>query len=395
MAKQLHLHPKIDPSIWTVNSHVSEDDEIPVIISCRHRRLLAATHSRLKIHGCCIKHSLPIINAVSTVIKRSTLQTMLKSKQVSYVYLDTQVRGVLDTARNTLHDNWAFNNGYTGKGVTVAIIDTGIAPHPDLIKPNRRIIGFKDFVNNRSEPYDDEGHGTHVAGIVAGNGHSSGGRFRGIAPEANLVGVKVLNANSTGTISDVLAGMQWVLNNRKKYKIRIVNISFGAQSSQSANRDPLSRAARRMVQEGLIVVAAAGNSGPEPETINSPGVSPSVITVGALDDRQNRLTMASFSSRGPTLDGYHKPDIVAPGVAIASLGNKGADYVSMSGTSMATPMVSGALALLLQKNPRLSPASAKSTVLAKSKNLKYGRDTEGKGLLDIKRLLSSTSRIKE
>lgn len=388
MTKKINSYPRVDPSIWAVQSRESEDDKIPVIISCRNLRLLPVTQQHLKDHGCYIKHSLPIINAVSTIVKRSTLETMLKSKHVSYIFLDAQVSGVLDIARTTLHANWANSNHYTGKDVTVAVIDTGIAPHPDLTRPRSRIIGFKDFVNNRLEPYDDEGHGTHVAGIIAGNGHSSGGKYRGIAPEANLVGVKVLNSSSSGTISDVLAGMQWVLNNRKKYQIRIINMSFGAIASQPAHKDPLCLAARKMVNEGLIVVTAAGNSGPDPKTINSPGISASVITVGALDDRVDRMTIPPFSSRGPTAEGLHKPDIIAPGVDITSLNNKGSGYIAMSGTSMATPTVAGALALLVQKQPRLTPAKAKAQLLRSSKRLQYARDAEGNGLLNIKTLLN-------
>lgn len=387
MAKKISPYPKVDPSIWAVQSRESEEENIPVIISCKHRSLLPATHRRLQKQGCCIKHSLPIINAVSTVIQRSTLESMLKSKHVSYIFLDAQVRGVLDTARTTLHAKWAYNQRHTGKGVTVAVIDTGIAPHPDLTKPRSRIIGFKDFVNHRLEPYDDEGHGTHVAGIIAGNGHSSKGKYRGIAPEANLVGVKVLNSSSSGTISDVLAGMQWVLNNRKKYKIKIVNMSFGAAVSQPCQKDPLCLAARKMVQEGLIVVVAAGNSGPDPKTINSPGTAPSVITVGAMDDRVDLMSIPPFSSRGPTPEGIHKPDIVAPGVNITSLNHRGSGYVAMSGTSMATPMVSGALALLMHSRPRLTPAKAKTHLLASTKSMRFQRDSEGKGLLNIKTLL--------
>jgi len=290
------------------------------------------------------------------------------------------------TAVSAINAPAAWAAGYTGKGITVAVVDTGIYPHPDLTEPANRIIGFKDFVNKKTSPYDDCGHGTHVAGIIAGNGGKSNGQYKGVAPEANLVGVKDLD-NTGGRSSDVIAGIQWVVQNKATYNIKVINLSLGAPATQSYATDPLSQAAGAAWDAGLVVVAAAGNNGPAAGTINTPGINAHIITVGAVDDRGTVDTkddvIAGFSSRGPTIDGLTKPDLVAPGVNITSLASetsylpkknsgpggkpgKAAQaepqekpaqttitnyYVTMSGTSMATPMVAGTAALILEKNP--------------------------------------------
>ncbi|MCA9795954.1 MAG: S8 family peptidase, partial [Candidatus Eremiobacteraeota bacterium] len=208
---------------------------------------------------------------------------------------------------------------YTGKGVGIAVIDTGIYPHPDMAYPHQRIVAFQDFVNGKSVPYDDNGHGTHVAGDAAGSGFLSGGIHRGTAPDANLIGIKVLDKNGRGSTSRILQGLNWAVENKARYNIRVINLSLGTgdTSARSAN-DPIRKAVERAVEEGIVVVVSAGNQGPETGTISSPGDSPAVITVGAVDDRNtpdhSDDRIPSFSSRGAA--GSSKPDLVAPGEAI-------------------------------------------------------------------------------
>jgi serine protease AprX len=276
----------------------------------------------------------------------------------------------------------------TGQGVVVAVVDSGISPHAAL---QNRVIANVSLVTGDPSVADAFGHGTHVAGIIAGNGAAAIGVTNlytgGIAPGARLVNVRVLGANGSGLTSDVIAGINWVIANRARYNIRVINLSLGHPVTEPAATDPLCGAVTRAVQAGLVVIASAGNAGKNAEGqtvlggIMSPGNSPNAITVGALNTwgtvSRNDDTVTTYSSRGPTrFDLAVKPDVVAPGNKIVSLEASGSylsttypflyragyvnnSYMQLSGTSMAAPMVSGAVALLLQGNPSLSPAQVK------------------------------------
>lgn len=208
---------------------------------------------------------------------------------------------------------------FTGRGVGIAVIDTGIYPHPDFNFPHSRVVAFQDFVNGSTLAYDDNGHGTHTAGDAAGNGFLSGGVHRGPAPEANLIGVKVLDKNGNGTTSNILKGINWAVENKEQYNIRVINLSLGS-SQRWAHRkqDPIQQAVEKAVDAGIVVVVAAGNEGPYPGTISAPGDNPRVITVGAVDDRNtpdpSDDRIPAFSSRGKSET--MKPDLVAPGEGI-------------------------------------------------------------------------------
>lgn len=247
---------------------------------------------------------------------------------------------------------------YTGKGVRIAVLDTGIMEHPDM---QHRIIDFYDCTNNRRKPYDDNGHGTHVSGILAGDGKKSNGILAGIAPESELIGVKVLDRAGEGKVEYILKGLQWVKENWEKYQIRIVNISVGAKAGMESEKEEcLIRAVESLWDIGLIVVVSAGNLGPGTGTVTVPGTSRKVITVGAIEAGGKE---AEYSGNGPTEDCIVKPDILAPGYRIISCSHNfekdGSYYVVKSGTSMATPVVSGAIALLLSKYPDLTNVETK------------------------------------
>jgi serine protease AprX len=290
--------------------------------------------------------------------------------------------------------------GYTGAGVGVAIIDSGITTwHDDLTNKtsklypygNQRVSKFVDFVNGRTLPYDDNGHGSHVAGIIGGNGYDSQGEKTGIAPGANLVSLKVLDQNGQGTISNIIAALGWVAANASQYNIRVVNMSVGARIMESYWTDPLTLATKALTDRGIVVVAAAGNNGKNAlgqlqwGGINAPANAPWVLTVGASSTMgtltRNDDEMASFSSSGPTAHDFDaKPDLVAPGTGTISLAVPGSTfyatkalylltgklplgskpYLALSGTSMAAPVVSGTVALMLQANPNLTPNLVKA-----------------------------------
>ena len=278
--------------------------------------------------------------------------------------------------------NWgdSFRLGVTGKGTGVAVLDTGVCLHADL---DGIVAGFCDVVRGRSEPYDDNSHGTHVCGIIGGNGAASDGRFQGMAPECRLICVKVLDKKGNGYASDVLAGLKWVREHREEYGIRIVNISVGSFSRKVMHEDSvLVRGVDAAWDEGLVMVIAAGNQGPRAMSITTPGISRKVTVMG------NR--MVDYSGRGPTAACILKPDIVAPGSRIVSCSNQPQKYQIKSGTSMSTPLVSGAIALLLEKYPQMTNKEVKLHLRERAVDLGLPHNQQGWGLLDVKRLLADS-----
>ena len=313
--------------------------------------------------------------------------------------------------------------GYTGAGVGVAIIDSGITSwHDDLTNKsskvypygNQRVSKFVDFVNGRTQPYDDNGHGSHVAGIIGGNGYDSNGDKAGIAPGASLISLKVLDGNGQGTISNIIAALNWVAANATKYNIRVVNMSVGAGVYESYWTDPLTLATKALTDKGIVVVAAAGNMGKGKDgklqwgAITAPGNAPWVLTVGA-SSTMGTLTrsddqMADYSSSGPTAyDFAAKPDLVAPGTGTVSLAVPGSlfystkvanllsgtlslgvkPYLALSGTSMAAPVVSGTVALMFQANPNLTPNFIKAILQYTSQRYPgYSALRQGAGFLN-------------
>jgi len=330
-------------------------------------------------------------------------------------YLSTRSTGA-DVVQQSL--------GLTGRGIGIAVVDSGITSwHDDLTSSdgrtypygNQRVSKFVDLVNGQMMPYDDHGHGSHVAGILVGNGFDSRGRQSGMAPDASLVSLKVLDAQGKGTISSVIAALDWVAANARAYNIRIVNLSVGAAVTQSYWIDPLALAARRLSERGILVVAAAGNLGQNADGemqyggILAPGNAPWVLTVGASSTEGTARTqddiVADFSSLGPTRGDYlAKPDLVAPGRGVLSLAVPGSTlyqasadylvsgnvktgypaYLSLTGTSMAAPQVAGAAALMLQANPRLTPNLVKAILQYTARaDASYGALQEGAGFLDV------------
>lgn len=275
----------------------------------------------------------------------------------------------MERVKRLIHADYAYRHGLTGKGVTVAFMDTGIVPHPDF---GQRILDFRDFCNGRSTMYDDNGHGTHVAGIVAGDGRMSGdgnaGRISihsGVAPGANIVMLKVLDAEGNGTTSTVLRGVDWLLSVKEKYKIRLLNISVGMlPSAGMSEQQALLEAVDKVWNSGIMVVAAAGNNGPGENSVTIPGISRRILTVGSSDDDMmvTRGLGSGYSGRGPTECCIVKPEILAPGTNITSCSRNKKGYQVKSGTSMAAPVVTGALALAFQKFPYLTPAEMKIRV---------------------------------
>ena len=277
-----------------------------------------------------------------------------------------------------------------GQGITVAVVDSGIAPHGDLLDgaENSRVVAQVDFSGGQSPPDDYNGHGSHVAGTIAGSGAKSGGTYIGVAPKVNLVDVKVTDDQGASTTSDVVAGLQWIYDNKDVYNIRVVNISLNSSVPESYHTSPLDAAVEILWFNRIVVVVSAGNNGAGTDDgiLYPPANDPFVITVGATDDMDTADTgddvLASFSGYGTTEAGFAKPDLVAPGTDIISLlasddcnlviahpahavgGPAGNYYFRMSGTSMASSVTAGAVALLLQDEPDLTPDQVKYRLMA-------------------------------
>ncbi len=272
----------------------------------------------------------------------------------------------------------------------------GIGRHPDF---GNRVTAFVDFVNGRQASYDDSGHGTHVAGCVGGNGYASRGMYKGMAPECRFCIGKVLDQNGEGCIESMYRGLMWVLENHARYRIRILNVSLGIGTSGEMGRmEELVQLLDAAWGEGIVVVCAAGNNGPKEGTISPLGSSRKVITVGCHEGGYfgpRKDLCENYSGRGSSGMLYRKPDVVAPGTDIFSCNIqwKGSDkggfrnaYTKKSGTSMATPVVSGAAALFLQKYPQMNNEQVKRKMIYSAQDLGDSWNKQGWGMLDVAKM---------
>jgi serine protease AprX len=344
-----------------------------------------------------IRRALNDVTALTVDIDATTAAELSADDDTLTISVDATVRSAgLGGGSKAVRSSGArqartqFNRA--GRGLSIAIIDSGVQPHADL--PASRIRKFVDFVNGRTSAYDDFGHGTHVAGIAAGSGSSSSALedpYVGAAPEVDIVALKVLDAHGAGKTSDVIAALEWVALNHLIYNIRIVNLSLGHPIYEPASTDPLVKAAEALVERGIVVVASAGNLGIDPVDgqpgnggVTSPANGSRIIAVGAIDNRGTNVrsddAVADYSSRGPTrFDLIVKPDLVASGHRVPSLAAPGSylfehypelhvavgtetvpQYMVLSGTSMAAPLVAGTAGLMLEGNPRLSVGSIRA-----------------------------------
>lgn len=280
----------------------------------------------------------------------------------------------------------------SGNNVVTAILDTGVTIHPDL---RGRLIGYKDLINHRKEPYDDNGHGTHIAGIIAGNGYCSNGLYSGIAPESKIVSIKVLDFAGNGKINDVIQGIRFVLEMKEKWNIRIANISMGTKKhGNRADEEELLNWVEQMWDAGIVVITASGNFGPDYGSVTLPGASKKVITVGACDAMYNKRkpNINFYSGCGPTDECVIKPDICAPGNHIYSCNfrypsRSNKPYIAKTGTSMATPVIAGATALLLQKYPEMGNVEVKMRLWESADDMGLGENSQGHGMINIGKYL--------
>lgn len=342
-----------------------------------------------------VTQQLPLVDGFSAVMTAAQARALARHPGVFRVDQDGPVRALDDATGSDFGATaaWADRPGLDGSGVGICVIDTGVDPAHEQIAP--RTVTFHDFVGSRATAYDDHGHGTHVTSIAAGDGvgSSSAATYRGVAPAADLYAAKVLDSTGYGSDSQVIAGIQWC---HDQAGVRVLSMSLG-DTIVSDGSDPVSAAVNAAESGGDVVVVAAGNSGDGPGTIAAPGVATGALTVGAASDwsapvgtarHDDGIWLAAFSSRGPVAGTeLTKPDVTAPGVSVTAA-NAGttSGYVTMSGTSMATPYVAGAVALGLEAAASATPAQVRSAVMTSAADRgPAGLDNEwGAGLIDVR-----------
>lgn len=332
----------------------------------------------------------PFVRAFGLKLNQKEIVDFAKNQAVVYITKNAKVQTQVFVSKKILGLDALRPYNMQGKGSTIAIIDTGVYPHIDFVLGKNRIVKFVDMINGRDNPYDDNGHGTMVTSLACGSGYLHNKKYSGVSPLADIVVIKAIEGSGETSSIKILEAMQWIYNNHKKYNISVVCMSFGSNPVEGV--DPLVIGAESLWNIGIVVVAAAGNSGPEKNSIKSPGISPKIITVGGLDDkrigdnyREDNFCIADFSSRGG-ISGYTKPDLIAPAVNIVGASSSGG-YTSMSGTSVATPLIAGVCALIKGKYPRLTPNQVKLRLVKSCKKIPASFSEDGYGVVDMRLFL--------
>ncbi len=375
MSAQSKIHPNL-ASRMQVHALAASTEPLRVIVKYRAGVLGVAS----AVAGVtATQYTYRLISASAHSATREAIIALSQRDDVEMIWYDEPVHTMLDESVPLIGAPSVWQAGVTGKGIKVGIVDTGIDPnHPDFAG---RIVQMKDFTGQG--PNDNHGHGTHVAGIIGGTGAASGGKYKGVAPECVYYTAKVLRGDGSGSTSDVMAGVEWAL----QQGAQVVNLSLGSDGACDGT-DALSVTCDAAMSKGAVMCIAAGNAGPGASTVGSPGCAKSVITIGATSKTDQ---IADFSSRGPTSDNRIKPDVCFPGVGIASCRASGtsmgtvvdSNYTSASGTSMATPHAAGACALLLQAKPSLTPQQIKDLLMSTAKNLNVDPNAQGEGRAQV------------
>ncbi|MBD3226706.1 MAG: S8 family serine peptidase [Candidatus Lokiarchaeota archaeon] len=384
-AKKLQKMVKKDKGVKTKGTTKEKPETISAIIECKNPKKFAddlkKNHPQIKI-----KHVYEIIDAIAVETTASEiLETLSPMNDVQIIDEDMEVHIMLDQSIPLIDAPKVWDDGVEGIGVTVAVVDTGIDKnHPDL---KGKVLLQEDFTSEKGTPkenIDGNGHGTHVAGTIAGTGAASNGKYKGVAPKAKLIAAKVLASNGSGSFSGVIAGIEWAA----KQDCQVMNLSLGANVAGSCDgTDPVCQAVDAAMDKGIVMCVAAGNSGPESSTVGTPGCAKKVITIGATDKNDG---IAWFSSRGPTKDNRVKPDVCFPGVNIVAPRANGTSmgspvnnyYTSASGTSMATPHCAGLSALLKSYDKDVDSQKVKDIIMQTAIDLNIDPNSQGTGRSD-------------
>ena len=423
----------------------------------------ADDHRRLATHGARHNGDLSLIHGMMVSVPANRVNRLSDDPSVKFISPDRRLGGYLTNTAPAINAPYAWSLGLSGIGIGVAVIDSGMVDKKngsvkksDLNKSgtgDSRIVYSQSWVNDGLGTADGFGHGTHVAGIIGGSDYNSTGdvlTFKGIAPNVQLINLRVLDRNGSGTDSSVIAAIDTAIQLKSKYNIRVINLSLGRPVYESYTLDPLCQAVEAAYQAGIVVVVSAGNDGRDNSagtngygTITAPANDPYVITVGAMKSMGTPTRaddqIATYSSKGPTaIDHIAKPDLVAPGNLVVSIienasstlattypqnaiplsyyvtggSTAASSYFALSGTSMAAPAVSGAVALLLQQNSKLTPDQVKARLMKTAYKTfpqystytdpttgvtytdQYDLFTVGAGYLDVQAALANTDSFK-
>ncbi len=376
--------------------------EVPVILRTSGDQ--ASAGETVTAFGGEVKHDLSFIASVQAEVPASSLRELAGSSDVAYISLDAPVQTLDDKLINpgkivsefptAVKATDVWKKGYYGNGIGVAVVDTGVSPvnNPDFTDSNgaSRVVASVAVDSSVTTTSDGFGHGTHIAGIVASDGDLNNGQYPGVAPRANVINVKIADDQGNSSMGDLIAGLQWVYLNRATYNIRVVNLSLHSSIAESYMTSPVDAAVEFLWTNGIFVVVASGNTGNAPDAVSYPPANdPFVMTTGAIDDKGTNSTgddvPAAFSSAGVTQDGFTKPELLTPGVNIVSdtdtnsiLYQQGlahgkvvtpGPYLTLSGTSMAAGVMSGAAALVIQNHPNWTPGQLKCSFVTKARKL--------------------------
>ena len=374
MGHRFNWMKKLSPVLRT-KDYCNPDEACRVMIEFSGNRTEKTVFNIISTWNGKINRKMSMLPFLAAEIPLPAMKELAQVKKVKKIWLDTPVQAQLSTSILKVNDLIMRDSEYSGKNITIAVLDTGIYPHTDLIFPENRIVAWHDFVNQKPRPYDDNGHGTHIAGIIGGNGFSSRNKFRGMAPGAKLAGVKVLDKYGRGKMSDVISGIEWCIRNRRAQNIKIINLSVSLAAPDLCSLDPLSRITAIAIKKGIVICAAACYDSIPAEAVSTPNSG--IITIGNRDDARTRSILNSdMSDIRPAYDKnrafqkYLKPDLLIPGTKIISL-KAGGGYLPLTGTSVATALVSGIVAQLLEEQPHLKPSQIKKILKKNTPRFNY------------------------
>ncbi len=375
---------KIDQSLLNIKTLSCEEEVCCLVYSSQLEKLESViNHKGLGK----VRQKYPFLSACEVQLKKQHLHTISRYGMVKYMTSSTKVATMVNVGRSII----GMGEDWQSSSFTCAVIDTGCDSVIDLMVPQKKIVAFVDLINEKPIMYDDNGHGTMVVSAITGTGVLSGKRYEGMTNTPCIM-LKALDAKGETSSFTILKAMQWIMDHKDEFNIKVVCMSFG--SIPLEKYDPLVLGAEVLWDNGITVVAACGNSGPEAETVRSPGISTKIITVGAMDDGRvgdqfdiNQFSIADFSSRGPAFGNY-KPDMIASGVDVVTscafhLYNE--HYCTMSGTSIATPLVAGAVCRLLQQYPTYTPDMIKRMLIGNCHPVTHDRNQEGFGYLSFQK----------
>ncbi|MGE5628433.1 MAG: S8 family serine peptidase [Solirubrobacterales bacterium] len=396
------LNPKIDPSLKDAikNKYYKK---LRIIVICKSELNMKVIEKKIKLcHGAII-YSLPLISTIAASISPEGANRLLEYPGINYICYDLEA--FLSSTSVGPANRISINNNLrlTGKNICIGIIDSGTYPHADLINPKNKIFKFMDLINKFQHPYDDNGHGTFMAGIICGNGSLSKGVYKGIAPDSCVYSVKAFNSSGCGKISDILFGLSTLINEAEEYNLRIICLPFETKYHEPHIESLFLKLFKTAADKGIIIVVAAGNKGDEDGSIIGISTLDFSITVAGVDTTKNEIAPFKLSSRGP-FGKSEKPDLSAAAVDICSINSdisyiserngiklypKSLDspYISRSGTSCSAAFISGLCALLLENNPNLNYKDVLSMLKVSCKMQSFSKWAQGAGMVDVNKLL--------